>query len=321
MGKPNLTGKKFFKVANEKPDEKELEEITEEAVKSNSIYEIKLSLIDNPSFHDRTSYSDEAIQNLANNIKATGLIQPVALVKTNNGRYRRIAGFRRIEAMKLLGYKTIKAVLLELESESDMCFAMLSENIQRIDLDVYDEIRAITEVLSKTINLPFDETISLISRLSNFDSGAIKEITDIEINYKKMIEHKLQELGKYTFATYKKKLTVLNMHPLVISAIKNRKIDYSIARELHRLRKFEEKMLELLTTCINGHLTGSRELKNEIDEYLSTNQKEVKNKNVLLKYKGFIGKKTKVGYDIKIINKHLTAEQKKLFEQFLATFN
>ena len=30
MGKPNLTGKKFFKVTNEKPDEKELEEISEE---------------------------------------------------------------------------------------------------------------------------------------------------------------------------------------------------------------------------------------------------------------------------------------------------
>ncbi len=306
--------KTFFQVSDT-PNEEEIEEITNKAVSSNSIYDIKISLIDNPTFHDRTSYSDESIKELANNIKATGLIQPIALVKTQNGRYRRIAGFRRIEAYKLLGYTAIKAVLLEFESESDMSFAMLSENIQRVNLDVYDEIRAITEVLSKTINQNFDDTISLISRLSNFDAGVIKEISETELNYKKLIEHKLKELGKYTFATFKKKLAVLNMHSSIINAIKNRQIDYSIAKELHRLRKYEAKMLELLNQCINGDV-ASRELQRTINDFLNDSNTSSKDEN-----KGFGLKKTKDGYSIKIIKKHLTEEEKKIIDNFIATFN
>jgi small-conductance mechanosensitive channel len=55
--------------------------------------------------------SEEEITQLAERIKAEGLIQPVVLVRAADGRYRVIAGHMRVEACKRLGWRSVPAVI------------------------------------------------------------------------------------------------------------------------------------------------------------------------------------------------------------------
>lgn len=317
MAKPIF--KRTFTVDAQQSIEEQLTKIEEEAVKSNSIYEIPIHLIEAPHFHDRTSFEVEDIQALANNIKAVGLIQPIAVALMANGKYMRIAGFRRLEAVKLLGYKNIKAIILEIKNDADMCFAMLSENIQRVNLDVYDEVRAIVEVLSKCINKNFEETISFFNRIANFDAGTIKELSNEELINRDVVEKKLQELGKYSLLTFKQKLSVLNMHHLILKALKRRQIDYSYAKELHRLRNDEKTMLEVLDKCLSKNFSGKRELKLYIDNLLKKNNN--KNKiGQIIKNKIIDASKQKGVYNLKIKEAGLTDQQKEVIYDFLNSF-
>jgi hypothetical protein len=60
---------------------------------------------------------DQAIAELADRIKAEGLVQPVVLNWVQEGQYRVIVGHRRVEACKRLGWRSLPAVVREGERE------------------------------------------------------------------------------------------------------------------------------------------------------------------------------------------------------------
>lgn len=310
MAKP--TFKKIFKVQDEITPA-EIDEIVEVAKETGAVYDIEISKIDAPHFHDRTSYDDSDIRSLAENIRNIGLLQPIAVVQSESGRFIRVAGFRRLEAMKLIGKTTIKAVVLSVENEAEMCFAMLSENIQRVNLDAYDEVRAITEVISKTIGLSFNETKSFMNRITNFGSGNVKSLSESEELMKEKIEQKLKELGKYTFASFRARMVVLNMHTSIISAMKNRTIDYTYAKEIHRLKNLDNKMLETLELAIKGSFETSRQLKLHIDAILA----KINKASPIIKNKVVHATKDRGIYSLKIKESGLNEEQKTILEKFL----
>ena len=73
---------------------------------------------------------------LMQSLRKHGQFTPIIL----NESYELIAGFRRLESAKRLGWASVKAVILERDSELEMLEMELEENIQRKDLsDVKDE--------------------------------------------------------------------------------------------------------------------------------------------------------------------------------------
>lgn len=313
MGNKREFTKKVFKHTD-----KDLEEAIEIALVNNLLYDIPINLIDEPEFHDRTSKAGLKIESLAANISSVGLLQPIVVTKNKNGRYTRVSGYRRIEAFKLLRKEAIRSVVLELINKSDMHFAMLSENMQRVGLNAYDEVRTIVEIMSEDLKLSFENTISLISRISNYESGIVKSLNDDEMVQRNLIDGRLKDIGKYTFATFKNKLSLFNMHPDLISAIQNGVIDYTFAKELHRLKKFEEKMISLLNECKESNIKSSRELKQLIDTYLSS--KLEKKNDAIIENSKIIARKIKGNYSLSFNEEVLNEEQKQLLSTFLNTF-
>ncbi len=99
-----------------------------------SINEISISLIDPNPDQPRTAFDEEALNELSISIAQFGLIQPITVRKTANGRYQIISGERRWRASKLANKETIPAYV-RTAGDEDVLFLALTENIQRQDLD------------------------------------------------------------------------------------------------------------------------------------------------------------------------------------------
>ena len=102
-----------------------------------SINEVELAkIIANPN-QPRRTFDQEALQELADSIKAHGVISPITLRKNDDGSYMIIAGERRFRAAKLAGLNTIPAYIRTAKDEQVMEWALI-ENIQREDLDAIE---------------------------------------------------------------------------------------------------------------------------------------------------------------------------------------
>lgn len=89
----------------------------------------------------RTVFDDESIRELADDIGARGLLQPV-LLNPHGNRFTLIAGERRVRACKVAGLSDIPALITK-ASSADSLLMQLAENIQREDLDLTDQVKAI----------------------------------------------------------------------------------------------------------------------------------------------------------------------------------
>lgn len=98
----------------------------------------------------RESYIDE----LAESIDRNGLLHPLVLLKKNDGRYRILCGFRRLQAMKRLGWERVEAKVYQENdfSAEDFFHISLAENTKRRNLNPL-EIGNFLESASTTLGL------------------------------------------------------------------------------------------------------------------------------------------------------------------------
>lgn len=241
-------------------------EKVEEVREKNGFQEINLSDIDNPSFHDRTTVSEADIWNLANNIKQVGLINPV-IVRRKGNRFERISGFRRIEAIKKLGLDKVKAIVIDTDEKTALLI-MLSENIQREDLNPYDEVVSLLQLISVNLDYSEDQVKSVLYRIKNYTSGNVKELTTDEKELRETIDSILSKTGKYNFQGFINRMRVLNLNPLIIEAMRTKKLPYSHAVELNKI-KDEEVLVSLIKEVIEKSMS-KEELINKIKSIRGT---------------------------------------------------
>lgn len=102
-----------------------------------SISEVELNkIVANPD-QPRRTFDEEALNELADSIRAHGVISPITLRRNEDGTYMIIAGERRFRASKLAGLNAIPAYVRTAKDEQVMEWALI-ENIQREDLDAIE---------------------------------------------------------------------------------------------------------------------------------------------------------------------------------------
>jgi ParB family chromosome partitioning protein len=111
--------------------------------------EIPVGDIDANPYQPRTLFNDEAIQELAASIKASGVLQPV-IVRRNAGAsgYQLVAGERRLRAAKIAGISKIPAIVKKVD-DREMMELSLIENIQRENLNPIEEAKAFNTLAVK----------------------------------------------------------------------------------------------------------------------------------------------------------------------------
>lgn len=122
-----------------------------------SIHLIKLDEIEDSPYQGRLIFVEEGdkvseeknIEMLAENIKENGLLNPVVVRKTNNS-YQLVDGHRRVEAMKLLGKKSIECIVKEM-TEREVQVMTVVGNLQRKDLFNIEKAIAFKKILEAGI--------------------------------------------------------------------------------------------------------------------------------------------------------------------------
>ncbi len=104
-------------------------------------FEISVESIDRNPFQTRMRFDEALLNELADSIKAVGVIQPVLVRVLEGGRYQLIAGERRWLASQKAGKITIPAVVAAMNDEQAM-EATIVENLQRADLNPMEQARA-----------------------------------------------------------------------------------------------------------------------------------------------------------------------------------
>lgn len=96
----------------------------------------------------RRQFDDEALGQLADSIRAQGVVQPIVVRSTGANKYEIVAGERRWRAAKLAGLKQIPAVIRTLDERGAMAVALV-ENIQRADLNPLEEAEALHKLIKE----------------------------------------------------------------------------------------------------------------------------------------------------------------------------
>jgi ParB family transcriptional regulator, chromosome partitioning protein len=96
-------------------------------------------------FQPRKEFSAEALQELADSIKAQGVIQPL-IVRERNGSFELIAGERRWRAAQLLGLKEVPAIVREADDRTVLELALI-ENLQRENLNPLEEAQGYQQLI------------------------------------------------------------------------------------------------------------------------------------------------------------------------------
>lgn len=95
----------------------------------------------------RRYFDPDGLRELAESIRVHGILQPLSVRRKGGGRYELIAGERRLRAAILCGLDQVPCLVLEVSRESS-CLLSLIENLQRRDLDFWEEAKALERLIS-----------------------------------------------------------------------------------------------------------------------------------------------------------------------------
>jgi ParB family transcriptional regulator, chromosome partitioning protein len=125
-----------------------------------SVDEVDITKIDANPYQPRTIFDEETLNELASSIKEIGIIQPITIRQSENGRFQLISGERRLRASKIAGITKIPAYI-RTANDQNMLEMALVENTQREDLDaieiaisyqrLIDECSLTQEILSQRV--------------------------------------------------------------------------------------------------------------------------------------------------------------------------
>ena len=113
----------------------------------NRVENIKIDSIRVSSSQPREEFGESALISLSESIRENGLLQPLTVRKNGKG-YELIAGERRLRALKLLERKTAPCIVVNVDDEKSAVLSII-ENIQRENLNVFEEARAIEKLIEK----------------------------------------------------------------------------------------------------------------------------------------------------------------------------
>jgi ParB family transcriptional regulator, chromosome partitioning protein len=115
-----------------------LPELHAQAAAGEAVAQIPLELIDSNPYQTRREFREAPLAELAESIRASGVVQPVVVRQGANGRYLLILGERRCRASKLAGKATIPAIVRSV-SELQAAEITIIENLQRQDLNCMEQ--------------------------------------------------------------------------------------------------------------------------------------------------------------------------------------
>lgn len=156
--------------------------------------ELPVDLIQRSRYQPRTDFNEEALQELADSIRAQGVIQPVVVrpLADQPNHYELIAGERRWRAAQLAGLHEVPAVIREVDDQAAMAMALI-ENIQRQALNPIEEAVALNRLIGE-FGLTHEQTAEAVGRSRAAVSNMLR-LLNLEQEVKQLVEERELEMG------------------------------------------------------------------------------------------------------------------------------
>ncbi len=120
----------------------------EEAQREGTLRDLAVSSIRPNPYQPRRAFDGDALRELTESMRASGLLQPVVVRPDTGGSFELIAGERRWRAAQELGWRHISAVVREVDDRTLLTLALV-ENLQRDALSPIDEARGYARLISE----------------------------------------------------------------------------------------------------------------------------------------------------------------------------
>jgi ParB family chromosome partitioning protein len=167
------------------------ERVQDESQKEELKY-VPIEFIQRGKYQPRRDMHQQALEELAESIKAQGVLQPIVVRPINSDRYEIIAGERRWRATQLAGLETIPAVIRDVSDEAAIAMALI-ENIQREDLNPIEEAVALKR-LQDEFELTHQQVADAVGKSRTSVTNLLRLIA-LDTEVKKLLENGDIEMG------------------------------------------------------------------------------------------------------------------------------
>ncbi|BDG30218.1 ParB/RepB/Spo0J family partition protein [Thermus thermophilus] len=176
----------------------------------------------------------ENIEALAESIREKGVLQPL-LVRRVGEAYEVVAGERRLRAAAMAGLKEVPARVLELSDKEARLFALV-ENLQREDLNPYEETVGVLALLSEDLGRPVEEVVALLHRMQNERRGKATQNV-LGSPEARRVEEVFKALGRMNWESFvQARLPLLSLPEDLKAALEEGAIPYTAALELKKVK-------------------------------------------------------------------------------------
>lgn len=154
---------------------------------------LPLDLIRPGRFQPRSVFDQEKLSELADSIRAQGVVQPVVVRPLDEGEgFELIAGERRWRAAQIAGLERIPAVVRDVPDEVSVAMSLI-ENIQRENLNPLEEATALRRLIDD-FNMTHQEAADAVGRSRAAVSNLLR-LLELMQEVKDMIDMRLIEMG------------------------------------------------------------------------------------------------------------------------------
>jgi ParB family chromosome partitioning protein len=164
----------------------------EPAQAGNDLRHIPLDLVVRGKYQPRRDMDQEALQELANSIKAQGVFQPIVVRPVAADRFEIIAGERRWRASQLAGLDSIPAMVHDVSDETAIAMALI-ENIQRENLNPIEEAVALQR-LQQEFELTQQEVADAVGKSRTTVTNLLR-LMSLRDDVRTLLEHGDLEMG------------------------------------------------------------------------------------------------------------------------------
>ena len=160
---------------------------------SDELRMLPVDLLQRSAFQPRTDFDKTALQELADSIKAQGVLQPI-MVRPLAGaeKFEIIAGERRWRATQLAGLLEIPAMVRELDDQAAMCIALI-ENIQREDLNPLEQAQGLSRLLDE-FGMTHEGIAEAVGRSRSAVTNLLR-LLELSDAVKRLLESRQLEMG------------------------------------------------------------------------------------------------------------------------------
>jgi ParB family chromosome partitioning protein len=161
-------------------------------VADKTLMELPVDLIQRGKYQPRRDIEPESLQELADSIKAQGVMQPIVVRPISDRKYEIIAGERRWRATQLAGLDSIPVVVRDVSDEAAIAMALI-ENIQREDLNPIEEATSLAR-LQQEFELTQQEVANAVGKSRSTVANLLRLMT-LQEDVRRLVEHGDLEMG------------------------------------------------------------------------------------------------------------------------------